>query len=134
MRTNDRDLSELMKDVDSGEIQLPDFQRGWVWDDDHIKALIFSVINNFPVGAAMFLKCGNENIRFKHRPVEGSSVNPETEPGELILDGQQRLTSLYNALYGFSPVHTKTPTGKEVERYYYIDIEKACNRMRIMKI
>ena len=125
MKTNDRPLTDLMKAVDSGTAQLPDFQRGWVWDDERIKALILSVIRNFPVGAAMFLEYGNENIHFKHKAIEGSNANPDIEPSELILDGQQRLTSLYNALYSKNPVHTKTDKGKEIDRYYYLDIEKA---------
>lgn len=125
MKTNDRPLTDLMKAVDSGAAQLPDFQRGWVWDDGRIKALILSVIHNFPVGAAMFLEYGNESIHFKHKPIEGSDADPNTEPDELILDGQQRLTSLYNALYSKNPVHTKTDKGKGIDRYYYLDIEKA---------
>ena len=125
MKTNDRPLTDLMKAVDNGAAQLPDFQRGWVWDDGRIKALILSVIHNFPVGAAMFLEYGNESIHFKHKPIEGSDANPDTEPDELILDGQQRLTSLYNALYSKNPVHTKTDKGKEIDRYYYLNIEKA---------
>ena len=127
MKTNDRPLTDLMKAVDSGAAQLPDFQRGWVWDDGRIKALILSVIHNFPVGAAMFLEYGNESIHFKHKPIEGSDASPDTEPDELILDGQQRLTSLYNALYSKNPVYTKTDKGKEISRYYYLDIEKAVN-------
>ena len=125
MQTNDRPLTDLMKAVDSGAAQLPDFQRGWVWDNDRIKALIHSVIRNFPVGAAMFLEYGNKNIRFKHKPIEGSEASPATEPDELILDGQQRLTSLYNALYSKKAVQTKTDKGKEIERFYYLSIEKA---------
>lgn len=125
MKTNDRPLTDLMKAVDNGSAQLPDFQRGWVWDDERIKALILSVLHSFPVGAAMFLEYGNESIHFKHKPIEGSNANPDVDPDELILDGQQRLTSLYNALYSKKPVHTKTDKGKEIDRYYYLDIEKA---------
>ena len=125
MKTNDRPLTDLMKAVDTGSAQLPDFQRGWVWDDGRIKSLILSIIHNFPVGAAMFLEYGNESIHFKHKPIEGSGADPYIEPDELILDGQQRLTSLYNALYSRNPVRTKTDKGKEIERYYYLDIEKA---------
>lgn len=125
MKTNDRALTDLMKAVKEGAAQLPDFQRGWVWDDGRIKALILSVIRNFPVGAAMFLSYGNESIHFKYKPIEGSPANPTQEPDELILDGQQRLTSLYNAMYSKKPVHTRTDKGKEIERYYYLDIEKA---------
>lgn len=125
MKTNDRPLTDLMKAVDKGTVQLPDFQRDWVWDDARIKALLISVIHNFPVGALMFLDYGNKNIHFKHRPIEGSPANPDAIPDELILDGQQRLTSLYNALYCKHPVHTKTDKGKTIDRYYYLDIEKA---------
>lgn len=125
MKTNDRALTDLMKAVASGAAQLPDFQRGWVWDDGRIKALILSVIHNFPVGAAMFLEYGNESIRFKHKPIKGSDASADIEPDELILDGQQRLTSLYNALYSKNPVRTKTDKGKEIDRFYYLDIEKA---------
>ena len=55
MRTTDRTITDLMKEVQIGAAQLPDFQRGWVWDDGRIKALIASIIHNYPVGAAMFL-------------------------------------------------------------------------------
>ena len=72
MQTNDRPLTDLMKAIAEGKAQLPDFQRGWVWDDNRIKALILSVIHNYPVGAAMFLSYGNESIHFKHKPIEAT--------------------------------------------------------------
>ncbi len=127
MHTNDRELTELMKDVDTGKAQLPEFQRGWVWDDNRIKALIASVTSNFPVGAAMFLEYGNDDILFKYRPIEGAAVDNKV-PAELILDGQQRLTSLYCALYSTKPVDTTTDKGIKIKRFYYIDIEKAVDK------
>lgn len=75
MQTNDRQITDLMKSIDNGTTQLPDFQRGWVWDDNRIRALIASITNNFPVGAAMFLEYGNTNIRFKYRVIEGSPAS-----------------------------------------------------------
>lgn len=132
MQTNDRQITELMKAVDTGSAQLPDFQRGWVWDDNRIKALIASITSNFPVGAAMFLEYGNADIRFKYRVIEGSPAD-RVVPAELILDGQQRITSMYSSLYSPKPVHTKTDKGKEIQRFYYIDIKKAldpsCDRV-----
>ena len=127
MHTNDRDIAELMKDVDTGKAQLPDFQRGWVWDDNRIIALIASVTSNFPVGAAMFLEYGNDSIHFKYRKIEGTKEE-DIVPKELILDGQQRLTSLYNSLYSSNPVKTKTEKNATIYRYYYIDINKALDK------
>ena len=124
MQTNDRPISELMKDVHTGKAQLPDFQRGWVWDDNRIRALIASITSNFPIGAAMFLEYGNENIRFKYREIEGAPAKDAT-PAELILDGQQRLTSMYSSLYSEKAVNTVTDKGQKIKRFYYIDIEKA---------
>lgn len=124
MQTNDRQITDLMKTIHAGATQLPDFQRGWVWDDNRIRALIASITCNFPVGAAMFLEYGNENVRFKYRVIEGSP-SQNVVPNELILDGQQRLTSIYSALYSDKPVKTRTDKGKEIDRYYYIDIQKA---------
>ena len=124
MQTNDRQITDLMKTIHAGATQLPDFQRGWVWDDTRIRALIASITSKFPVGAAMFLEYGNENVRFKYRVIEGSPAR-NIVPNELILDGQQRLTSIYSALYSDKPVKTRTDKGKEIDRYYYIDIQKA---------
>lgn len=126
MQTNDRPISELMVSISKGAIQLPDFQRGWVWEDGRIKALIASITNNYPVGAAMFLEYGNDNIRFKYRVIEGVTAT-DVIPTELILDGQQRLTSIYSSLYSRNAVHTRTDKGKKIFRYYYIDIKKACD-------
>ncbi len=123
MKTNDRSIVELMKEIHEGKIQLPDFQRGWVWDDYRIRALIASISNSYPVGAAMFLEYGNQNIRFKYRTIQGVDVQ-NVVPSELILDGQQRLTSIYGAMYCDAPVHTRTDKGKKTDRYYYLDIRK----------
>ncbi len=54
-QTNPYDLNDLLEDCHSGMLQLPDFQRSWVWDEDRIKSLIASVSRAFPVGALMSL-------------------------------------------------------------------------------
>ena len=48
-------LKSLLDDAGNGKIQLPDFQRGWVWDDDRIRGLLASISRGFPVGAIMTL-------------------------------------------------------------------------------
>ncbi len=59
-------LKDLLKDVVQGKIQLPDFQRGWVWDDEHVRSLLVSLGRSFPVGAVMLLETGGE-VRFQVR-------------------------------------------------------------------
>ena len=118
-------LSELLKNASTGKIQLPDFQRGWVWDDNRIKGLLSSVAKSFPIGAIMLLETGNENVRFKTKPIEGVILSNHTKPDMLILDGQQRLTSLYQAIVSNKIVTTKNEKGFEIKRWYYIDMVKA---------
>src|SRR5262245_2730166 len=85
-------LQDLLRGLRDGRTQLPDFQRGWVWDDEHIRSLLASVSMSYPVGAVMMLQTGNPDVRLKPRPVEGVPPDQVVEPERLILDGQQRLT------------------------------------------
>ncbi len=118
-------LQQVLHDIDAGKYQLPDFQRGWVWDDAHIVSLLASVRQSYPIGAIMTLETGNADVRLKPRLVEGVQLNAGKEPDRLILDGQQRLTSLYQALFSRTVVETRDSRGKSVKRWYYIDINKA---------
>ena len=119
----DTELSELLRGVANGKIQLPDFQRNWTWDDNRIKGILASLSQGYPMGAIMCLEYGNENIRFKYRTIEGVPAMG-VEPDLLILDGQQRLTSMYGVAYSKNAVRTKTEKGKDVDRFYYFDINK----------
>jgi len=104
-----------------GKIQLPDCQRGWVWDDDHIRDLLVSMAPSFPIGAVMLLEAGGE-VRVQTRPVEGLEdvVPKERAPEKLILDGQQWLTTLTQALALAEPVsrvdRQEAPTLSQVRR------------------
>lgn len=119
-------LSELLDSIKKGKVQLPDFQRGWVWDDEHVQDLLVSIARSFPVGAVMLLETGGE-VRFQTRPVEGVEdlIDATVQPQKLILDGQQRLTTLTQAIALTSPVKTRTSKGKPIQRHYYFDIKKA---------
>jgi hypothetical protein len=121
-----RPLQELLTWADSGKLQLPDFQRGWVWDDDRIRDLLASISVFFPIGAVMLLQTGGEHVRFKPQRLAGTdprldAIAPET----LVLDGQQRLTSLYKALMSEAAVETKDSRGKPIHRWYYLDMKRA---------
>lgn len=119
-------LATLLNDIVVGKIQLPDFQRGWVWDDEHIRSLLVSIARAFPVGAIMLLEAGGD-AKFKARPIEGVELTKAifSKLEKLILDGQQRLTSLTQVLMFTQPVQTRDYKKKLLHRYYYIDIETA---------
>lgn len=111
-----KQLSNLITRIRSGEIALPDFQRDFVWDSSKTEELIRSIISKFPVGTLLFWKQGSDEL-FASRSFEGSPPLGEKKPAELVLDGQQRLTALYQAL-----------TGTGDERFYlkvdeFVDIE-----------
>lgn len=124
-QTNPIDLHRLLDECHRGLIQLPDFQRSWVWDEDRIKSLIASISRAFPVGALMSLDTGGP-VNFKPRPVEGAPAEArQTAPQSLLLDGQQRMTSLYQVTLRGKVVETVTPKKKRVKRWFYLDIAKA---------
>jgi Protein of unknown function DUF262 len=124
-QTNPIDLDKILDDCHNGFFQLPDFQRSWVWDEDRIKSLIASVSRAFPIGALLSLDTGGP-VNFKPRPVEGAPHEAkEISPRSLLLDGQQRMTSLYQVTLRGEVVETVTPKKKKVKRWFYIDIRKA---------
>lgn len=108
-------LQAVLNDVASGKIQLPDFQREWKWDDDRIRALLATVTLDYPLGVVMTLATGGE-AQFKARPLAGTQVGADQVPEQLLLDGQQRLTSLYQALRADQPVATVDARGRRLER------------------
>ncbi|MBT2452728.1 DUF262 domain-containing protein [Streptomyces sp. ISL-43] len=118
-------LKALLSDVATGTLQLPDFQRDWKWDDDRIRAIVATVTLDYPLGVVMTLESGGDSP-FRARALTGASqVSEAVTPSLLLLDGQQRLTSLFQALFQESPVETTDTRGNPVGRWYYVDIEKA---------
>ena len=99
--TNMHQLSALMRNTENGEIQLPDFQRKYKWEDERVRQLLITIFRGHPLGIIM------------------------SEPKFLLLDGQQRLTSLTQALKGDGVVHTKDSRGKRLDRRYFINIQKS---------
>ena len=74
------------------------------------------------MGAIMRLQYGNPDICFKYRTFEGVGAL-DVVPDHLVLDGQQRLTSIYQSIYSGKAVKTKTDKGKELKRFYYLSMK-----------
>lgn len=121
--TTKEDLKDLLRKVDEGKLQLPDFQRDYVWGDEDVRSLIASIAKGFPVGSLLTLETGGA-VEFKPRLLAGVPAK-DIKPSDLLLDGQQRMTSLYQSMFSEEPVRTRTPRGTEIERHYFIDIKQS---------
>lgn len=96
--TNPRELKVLLQQINTREAALPDFQRDFVWDPSATQELIVSVASNYPAGS--LLRIRNTHNLFACREFQGAPPLDGGKPTYLVLDGQQRLTSLYQAFYG----------------------------------
>lgn len=95
---NPTGLKSLLEDIHDGDIALPEFQRDFVWAPRMTRELLVSVMSQYPAGNLLRIRNGRKPA-FALRKVVGAP-KLSSRPSFLILDGQQRLTSLYHALYG----------------------------------
>lgn len=110
----------LFVEIDSGQIKLPMFQREFVWEKQQSAKLIDSILKGFPIGTFIFWKTKDELRSYKE---VGNHMLPDTDKGDYvqyILDGQQRITSLYAIRKGIRI----TKDGKYVDyRDIFINLE-----------
>jgi len=108
--TNPRALKELLAEVHSHTMALPDFQRDFVWEPGATQELIVSIASNYPAGS--ILRVRDARHFFAARAFEGAASLTAQNHTFLVLDGQQRLTSLYQAFYGVG------------DHRYYLNLKK----------
>lgn len=89
-------LSTLLDEIDSGVVLLPEFQRGYVWNRDQVRGLMRSLYKGHPVGGLLMWETASEDIS-----VRGVAAGSGTR--QLLLDGQQRVTSMYGVIRGTPP-------------------------------
>lgn len=88
-------LIELISHARTGKIVLPQFQRNFVWGRDDITALLTSILDGHFIGSFLLLRTDNDDVPFAIRPLQGVNIQKQLRPDWMILDGQQRLTSLH---------------------------------------
>lgn len=117
-------LTDLFARAERGELQTPDFQHTYLWDVDRTRTLLASVLRGYPVGTLLALDTRNEPMRFRPRPLQGA---PETgeQPGLLLLDGQQRLSSLYLSMQGDGRIEVLDFRGRRIFRRFFVDVRAA---------
>lgn len=97
-------LNRLVERVNAGEIKIPKFQRGFVWQRAAVLELLESVLQGYPIGSLLFWR--TEQKLKSERDIHGFSLppTPDKYPTNYVLDGQQRLTAIYGVLsYQGSP-------------------------------
>lgn len=118
-----KSLLELAKKAYSGEVMLPDFQRNFVWTRQDVEELLKSLLESMFIGTFLIHNIDPNNPPFKTIAIEGATkINPNFKgnPNLLILDGQQRLSSFFYAL--FSP---NIPLKNVANPYrFFIDIDE----------
>lgn len=95
--TDKKRLLFVLDTIENKQLALPDFQRSFVWDPDATRELIVSIIRSFPAGNLLQME-GGSKVFAPRSFEEAPPLNGN--PTHLILDGQQRLTSLYQAFSG----------------------------------
>src|SRR5882672_2505112 len=108
--TNPRALKDLLSEINSRTMALPDFQRDFVWEPGATQELVVSIANNYPAGT--ILRVRDAKRVFAAREFEGAPLLDGRKHTFLVLDGQQWFTSLYQAFYGVG------------EHRYYLNLGK----------
>ena len=90
-------IATILDHVDTGHIALPVFQRGYVWNRDQVRGFFDSLYHRHPVGGLLVWSTESHSAHYRgDGPLTAGVV-------KLLLDGQQRITSLYGAIRGHPP-------------------------------
>ncbi len=119
------DKKKLIAQMDSirrGNLVVPQFQRTFVWDYNDVVDFLVSLFKGYFVGTFLFERCDSDSIPFDFRPIEGTNLRKEDcRPEFMILDGQQRITTLHYVL--FAPKEISLKNTKYPYRFF-IDLKK----------
>ena len=91
-------VSDVLNNIDNESLALPVFQRGYVWKRPQVKTLLYSLYHGYPVGSLLTWATRAEQVE-----VRGGNQERTSGAIELLLDGQQRVTSLYGIIRGKAP-------------------------------
>jgi len=117
-------LISLIEESRNGKLVLPQFQRNFVWSRDDITSLLVSILQGHFIGSFLLLNTDSENAPFAYRPLQGiDPISIKNSPNAMILDGQQRLTSLH---YVFAAPNIPLRWTKHPYRFF-LDLGKVTN-------
>ena len=109
-------ISTILDHIDSGYMALPEFQRGYVWNRDQVRRLFYSLYRRYPIGGLLVWATESEGA--SHR---GEQLGPGVV--KLLLDGQQRMTSLYGVIRGQPPAFFDGNAKAFMGLYFHLEDE-----------
>lgn len=96
-------VNQLIEKIDTGELGLPELQRPFIWKDSKVRDLFDSMMCGYPIGYLMLWECP----ALEKKKTIGTDAHNYESPKQVIIDGQQRLTSLYAVMKGKKVVNSK---------------------------
>ena len=93
----EKKISDILHSIDNGEYKIPEFQRGYVWNSKQVKGFFRSLYLGYPSGSFLIWKTKDPS------KIRGSLTETNSTFHQLILDGQQRLTTIYTIFRGETP-------------------------------
>lgn len=113
-------ISDLLKDLKSTRLCLPEFQRDFVWKPRQIADLMMSILRAYPIGWFLYLDY-RRNSHIEPRPIADTKIYDKKDCKLLVLDGQQRLTSIYKV---FNPAEKGIFEYRNMHCFLYIKVDK----------
>lgn len=111
-------ISAILDHIDLGMMALPEFQRGYVWNREQVRGLMESLYRRYPVGGLLIWSTAVDNAKSR-----GEFAPPASGWVELLLDGQQRVTSLYGIVRGRPPKFFEGNAASFTNLYFNIEDE-----------
>lgn len=96
-------LPTILRQVQAGELRVPAFQRGYVWDEKQIRELLQSVYQGYPIGSLLFWKTKDTQLAVESGERFPFPAPPAETSTAFVLDGMQRLATLYNCFFPVNP-------------------------------
>ena len=110
-------LGTILGQVDHGTLLLPEFQRGYVWNRDQVRGLMRSLYLRYPVGGLLVWETDTSSASVR------GSVSGSGGTKQLLLDGQQRVTTMYGVTRGKPPEFFDGDSSAFLNLYFNVDRE-----------
>ena len=125
-KPNSKRYTDLISEIKKGEIKIPKFQRNFVWSLDKTAKLLDSIIKGYPIGTFILWETNERLNDIKNIGGLELPPSPEGTKVQYVLDGQQRITSLYAAFLG---AKIQKEGEKKITDYkdIFVDLEKNIN-------